>query len=75
VLSKKPANIMLHDALRTLASFNLITKNLGEWEAAETTIHILPSILFVISNEQISSIANIMDEEKNKSAEETEVGL
>lgn len=73
VLSKKPANLQLHDALRTLAAFNLISKNGGAWEEAETTIRILPSILFVISNEQITSIANMMEEENTEGREAQEV--
>ena len=73
VLSKKPANLQLHEALRTLASFNLISKNGGAWEEAETTIRILPSILFVISNEQIGSIANMLEEENTEAREEQEV--
>lgn len=73
VLSKKPANLQLHDALRTLAAFNLISKNGGAWEEAETTIRILPSILFVISNEQITSIANMMEEENAERQEAQEV--
>lgn len=63
VLSKKPSNQQLHDTLRTLAAFNLISKSNGAWEDAETIIRILPSILFVISNEQINSITNMMDDE------------
>lgn len=73
VLSKKPSNLQLHDALRTLAAFNLISKNGGSWEEAETTIRILPSILFVISNEQITSIANMMEEENAEGREAQEV--
>lgn len=73
VLSKKPATIQLHDALRTLAAFRLIDKTGGAWEDAETTIHILPSILFVISNEQITSIANMVQEDNADKTEKTEV--
>ena len=74
ILSKKPSNIQLHDALRTLAGFNLITKNAGDWEDAETAIRILPSILFVISNEQINSMTNMIDDINSADTqEETEV--
>jgi len=72
VLSKKPSNLLLHEALRTLAAFNLISKNSGAWEEAETAIRILPSILFVISNEQITSIANMMEEENPEESENQE---
>ncbi|MDD5832091.1 MAG: DUF4194 domain-containing protein [Clostridiales bacterium] len=74
ILSKKPSNIQLHDALRTLAGFNLITKNSGDWEDADTAIRILPSILFVISNEQINSMTNMIDDINSADTqEETEV--
>ena len=73
VLSKKPSNLQIHDALRTLAAYNLISKNRGVWEEAETGIRILPSILFVISNEQINSIANMMDDDSTEAIEGSEV--
>lgn len=72
VLTKKPANQQLHETLRTLAAFRLIAKTGGAWEDAETTIRILPSVLFVISNEQITSIANMVQED---STEETETEI
>ena len=72
VLNKKPANQQLHETLRTLAAFRLIAKTGGVWEDAETTIRILPSVLFVISNEQITSIANMVQED---STEETETEI
>lgn len=58
-LPKKPANAELHKSLRSLAGFHLIYKLDGSWEEAETRILILPSILFIVSNEQISSIAHM----------------
>jgi len=73
VLSKKPSNLQLHDALRTLAAFNLISRNGGAWEEAETIVRILPSILFAISNEQITSITNMMDEESSTDVEDEEM--
>lgn len=69
-VTKKPSNLQLHDALRTLASFNLISKRNGDWEDANTIVRILPSVLFVISNEQISSMSNLLDE--NITSENTE---
>ncbi|WP_318362055.1 DUF4194 domain-containing protein [uncultured Agathobaculum sp.] len=69
VLTKKPANQQLHEALRTLAAFRLIAKTGGAWEDAETAIRILPSVLFVITGEQITSIAGMVQED---GTEETE---
>ena len=72
VLTKKPANQQLHEALRTLAAFRLIAKTGGAWEDAETAIRILPSVLFVITGEQITSIAGMVQED---GAEETEANV
>lgn len=72
VLTKKPANQQLHEALRTLAAFRLIAKMGGAWEDAETAIRILPSVLFVITGEQITSIAGMVQED---GTEETEADV
>ena len=72
VLTKKPANQQLHEALRTLAGFRLIAKTGGAWEDAETAIRILPSVLFVITGEQITSIAGMVQED---GTEETEADV
>lgn len=72
VLTKKPANQQLHEALRTLAAFRLIAKTGGAWEDAETAIRILPSVLFVITGEQITSIAGMVQED---GTEETEADV
>ena len=72
VLTKKPANQQLHAALRTLAAFRLIAKTGGAWEDAETAIRILPSVLFVITGEQITSIAGMVQED---GTEETEADV
>ena len=55
-LQRKPSNADLHASLRRLSLFRIIEKLDGAWEDADTRILILPSILFVVSNEQISSL-------------------
>lgn len=74
VLKKKPSNADLHASLRSLAGFRIIEKLDGAWEDAETRFLILPSILFIISNEQISGLYRLTEDggEKKTSEEEPE---
>ncbi|MDO4552339.1 MAG: DUF4194 domain-containing protein [Bacillota bacterium] len=56
VLKKKPAAKDLAEGLRLLAYHNLIQKIEGFWEDADSKLLILPSVLFVIPNVEISRI-------------------
>ena len=74
-VAKRPSNSVLHDAFRTLAKFRVIAKRDGAWEAPETRILILPTILFIVTNEQISNIARLLEpDEGAEEAEEPEAG-
>ena len=71
--TKKPADIEIRTALSNLISFNIIQKIDGILEKPETKIVILPSILFVITNEKIKSLSHsinnleeVNDEEDNE---------
>jgi len=44
-----------------LSYHSLIQKISGVWESADAKILILPSILFVVSNERISRIYELLD--------------
>jgi len=73
--AKRPSNSVLHDALRTLAKFRVIAKRDGAWEAPETRILILPTILFIVTNEQISNISKLLEPDgESEEAEEPEAG-
>ena len=63
---RKPANAQLHDALRTLARFRVIEKVEGAFEQAQTRFLILPTILFIVSNEQISNMYRLLDEQSGE---------
>lgn len=63
VIKKKPSNLMLRDSLRTLNRFRIIEKPEGSWEAADTKLLILPTILFIVTNERISNMYRLIDEE------------
>ena len=59
---KKPANMQLYQALRKLIRFRILQKLDGSLEAPQTHLLILPTILFVVSNEQISNMAKLVEQ-------------
>lgn len=70
IIEKKPSMKDLADALKILASFNIVERfEKGKWEAPETRLMILPSILFIIPNEKISQVAETIgldDQDQNE---------
>jgi len=66
VIKKKPSNLVLRDSLRTLNRFRVIEKPEGSWEATDTKLLILPTILFIVTNERISNMYKLIDEEQGK---------
>lgn len=70
---KKPANVDMDKALRMLKKFNIIKKVDGAWSDAKTRILILPSILFVVSNEQISNLSDLIKTKENTDEETDEI--
>ncbi|QNO15930.1 DUF4194 domain-containing protein [Alkalicella caledoniensis] len=61
VITKKPADIALREALRRLNRFRVIDKAEGFWENAGTKLLILPTILFIVTNERISNMYALLD--------------
>lgn len=72
VIKRKPANLTLRDSLRTLNRFRIVEKVDGPWENADTRLLILPTILFIVTNERISNMYQLIDEEETGDHEETE---
>ena len=72
VIKRKPANLTLRDSLRTLNRFRIVEKVEGPWENADTKLLILPTILFIVTNERISNMYQLIDEEETGEHEETE---
>lgn len=73
--TKKPSDIEIRTALSNLINFNIIQKIDGILEKPETKLIILPSILFVITNEKITTLKNNIEniqenEEINEESEE-----
>ena len=72
VIKRKPANLTLRDSLRTLNRFRIVEKVDSPWENADTRLLILPTILFIVTNERISNMYQLIDEEETGEHEETE---
>ena len=71
-IQKKIPNNTLRDSLRKIASYMVIQKKSGNWYDPDTIILIQPSILFIVSNEQLTNIQKIadVDEETGENDEE-----
>ncbi len=65
IVSRKPSDRDLADGLRQLAFHNIIEKVDGPWEQADTKLLILPSILFVVTNEKISRMYEALENGDN----------
>lgn len=66
--TKKPSDVEIRNALSNLISFNIIQKVDGILEKPDTKIIILPSILFVVTNEKITALSqsiSALEEEEN----------
>jgi hypothetical protein len=68
IVSRKPSDKDLADGLRQLAYHNIIEKLDGPWEQADTKLLILPSILFVVTNEKISRMYETLENGDNGTA-------
>ena len=73
--TKKPSDVEIRTALSNLIHFNKIKKIDGILEKPETKLVILPSILFVITNEKITKLSqsiNTLEETEEENIEENE---
>lgn len=73
--TKKPSDVEIRTALSNLIHFNIIQKIDGILEKPETKLVILPSILFVITNEKITKLSqsiNTLEETEEENIEENE---
>lgn len=77
IFKKKPSDRDISESLRLLSNHNLIQKISGQWENADARIMILPSILFVLTNEKISRVFELLGAEEalNQEESETEPGM
>lgn len=66
-LDKKPSMKEISDTLKTFESFNILNKVEGKWEAPDTRFVILPSILFIIPNDKISMLSEVVSSKESES--------
>lgn len=72
LVKKKPPQRDILAALRQLGKFNIIEKIDGKWESASTRLLILPTVLFIVSNEQINNMYALAESETSDEADEDE---
>lgn len=72
ILKKKPAARDILAALRQLGKFNILEKMDGKWEDAATRLLILPTVLFIVSNEKIGNMYDLMESDAAQEDETSE---
>ncbi|MCI2146689.1 MAG: DUF4194 domain-containing protein [Clostridiales bacterium] len=72
-IPKKPSNAEMEKSLRALKKYNLIRKVDGPWSDAHTRMLILPSILFIVTNEQISNLSELVKTKEKDDEEADEI--
>lgn len=72
-IPKKPSNAEMEKSLRALKKYNLIRKVDGPWSDAHTRMLILPSILFIVTNEQISNLSELVKIKEKDDEEADEI--
>ena len=72
-IPKKPSNAEMEKSLRALKKYNLIRKVDGPWSDAHTRMLILPSILFIVTNEQISNLSDLVKTKEKDDEEADEI--
>lgn len=65
-IKKKPSDRQLRDSLRLIGRFNLVLKDSGTWEQADTRYAIMPSLLFIISNERIKNLNSLVKDSADR---------
>jgi hypothetical protein len=69
-ISKKIPQNVLRDSFRQIANFQIIQKQSGNWYDPDTRFLILPSILFIVTNDQVTNIQKLADSDSQSSDEE-----
>ena len=72
-IPKKPSNAEMEKSLRALKKYNLIRKVDGPWSDAHIRMLILPSILFIVTNEQISNLSELVKTKEKDDEEADEI--
>lgn len=63
LFQKKPSNDVLRQSIRKLLNFRIISRLSGTIEKGDAKYIIHPTILFIVTNEKIATIARMIDED------------
>lgn len=63
LFQKKPSNDVLRQSIRKLLNFRIISRLSGSIEKGDAKYIIHPTILFIVTNEKIATIARMIDED------------
>lgn len=66
LINKKPSDRDMVSAFSLLKNFNIIDKLDGRFENPETQVIIYPSILFIVTNDKISSVFDLAGDETSE---------
>lgn len=69
-IQKRIPQMVLRDSLRKISGFQVIQKQSGNWYDPNTRLLILPSILFVVTAEQVTSIQKLADSQEMEDEDE-----
>lgn len=71
-IQKRLPQNSLRDSLRRISSFQIIQKQAGKWYDPDTRFLVLPSILFIVTGEQVSNIKKLADADNDENSREEE---
>ena len=63
LFQKKPSNDVLRQSIRKLLNFRIISRLSGSIEKGDAKYIVHPTILFIVTNEKIATIARMIDED------------
>lgn len=70
LFQKKPSNDVLRQSIRKLLNFRIISRLSGSIEKGDAKYIIHPTILFIVTNEKIATIARMIDEDTKEADDE-----
>jgi hypothetical protein len=68
LVNKKPSDRDISSAFSLLKNFNIIDRTEGRFEDPETQVIVYPSILFIVTNDKVASIYELLDEDAGDEA-------
>ena len=63
LFQRKPSNDVLRQSIRKLLNFRVISRLSGSIDKGDSRYIIHPTILFIVTNEKIATIARMIDDD------------